>query len=64
MAENEELKSFLIKVKEESEIVGLKLNVQKTTIMASGLITSQQIDGGIVETVDDYFSGLQNHCRW
>ena len=65
MAESEEeLKNLLMKVKEESEIVGLKLNVQKTTIMASGLITSQQIDGGIVETVDDYFSGLQNHCRW
>ena len=61
MTENEELKSFLIKVKEESEIVGLKLNTQKTRIMASGLISSQQIDGGILETVDDYFSGLQNH---
>ena len=62
MAEIEEdLKSLLIKVKEESEKVGLKLNVQKTKIMASGLITSWEIDG---ETVADYFLGLQNHCRW
>ena len=61
MAENkEELKCLLIKVKEESEKVGLKLNIQKTTIMASGPITSWQIDG---ETVADYFGGLQNHCR-
>ena len=58
----EELKSLLMKVKEESEKVGLKLNIQKTKIMACGSITSWQIDG---ETVDDfYFSGLQNHCRW
>ena len=62
MAESkEELKSLLIKVKEESEKVGLKLNIQKTKIMASGPITSWQID---VETVRDYFWGLQNHCRW
>ena len=60
-AENkEELKSLLMKVKEESEKVGLKLNIQKTKIMASGPITSWQIDG---ETVEDYFGGLQNHCR-
>ena len=66
MAENEEeLKSFLMKVKEESEKVGLKLNIQKTKIMASSPITSWQIDGEIVETVSDsYFGGLQNHCRW
>ena len=57
----EELKSLLMKVKEESEKVGLKLNIQKTKIMASGPITSCQIDG---ETVAYYFSGLQNHCRW
>ena len=62
LAENEEeLKSLLMKVKEESEKVGLKLNIQKTKIMASSPITSWQIDG---ETVADYFSGLQNHCRW
>ena len=60
MAESEELKSLLMKEKEESEKVGLKLNIQKTKIMASGPITSWQIDG---ETVADYFSGLQNHCR-
>ena len=60
----EELKSLLMKVKEESEKVGLKLNVQKIKIMASGPITSWQIDGETVETVADYFSGLQNHCRW
>ena len=65
MSENEEeLKSLLLKVKEESEKVGLKLNIQKTKIMASGPITSWQIDGETVETVADYFSGLQNHCRW
>ena len=65
MAESEEeLKSLLIKVKEESEKVGLKLNVQKTKIMASGPITSWQIDGKTVETMSDYFFGLQNHCRW
>ena len=63
MAESEELKSFLKKVKEESEQVGLKLNIQKTKIMASGPITSWQIDGKTVETVADYFLGLQNHCR-
>ena len=64
MAESEELKSLLMKVKEESEKVGLKLNIQKTKIMESGPITSRQIDGEIVETVADYFFGLQNHCRW
>ena len=65
MAESEEeLKSLLMKVKEQSEKVGLKLNIQKMKIMASGPITSWQIDGEIVETVSDYFSGLQNHCRW
>ena len=63
-AESEELKSFLMKVKEESEKVGLKLNIQKTKIMASGPITSWEIDGETVERVSDYFSGLQNHCRW
>ena len=61
----EELKSLLMKVKEESEKVGLKLNVQKTKIMAPGPITSWQIDGETVEIVSDFiFSGLQNHCRW
>ena len=65
MAENEELKSLLMKVKEESEKVGLKLNIQKTKIMASGPITSWQIDGEPVETATDFiFVGLQNHCRW
>ena len=65
MAESEEqLKSVLMKVKEESEKVGLKLNIQKTKIMASGPITSWEIDGETVETVSDYFWGLQNHCRW
>ena len=65
MAENkEELKSLLMKVKEESEKVGLKLNIQKTKIMASGPITSREIDRETVETVSDYFSGLQNHFRW
>ena len=66
MAESkEELKSLLIKVKEESEKVGLKLNIQKTKIMASGSITSWQIDGETVETVADFIlEGLQNHCRW
>ena len=64
MAESEELKS-LLKVKEESEKVGLKLNIQKTKIMASGPITSWEIDGETVETVLDFiFGGLQNHCRW
>ena len=61
----EELRSLLMKVKEESEKVGLKLNIQKTKIKASGPITSWQIDGEIMETVRDfYFSGLQDHCRW
>ena len=60
----EELKSLLMRVKEESEKVGLKLNIQKTKIMASGPITSWQIDGETVVTVRDYFLGLQNHCRW
>ena len=65
MAESEEeLKSLLMKVKEESEKVGLKLNIQKTKIMASGPITSWQIDGETVETVRDFLLGLQNHCRW
>ena len=67
MAESkEELKSLLMKVKEESEKVGLKLNVQKTKIMASGPITSWEIDGETVQTVPDfiYSFGLQNHCRW
>ena len=65
MAEGEEeLKSFLIKVKEESEKTGLKLKIQETKIMASGSITSWQIDGETMETVTDfYFGGLQNHCR-
>ena len=62
MAESEELKSLLMKVKEESEKVGLQLNIQKTKIMASGPITSWQIDGEAIETVADYFWGLQNHC--
>ena len=61
MAESEELKSLLMKVKEESEKVGLKLNIQKTNITASGPISLQEID---VETVADYFGGLQNHYRW
>ena len=60
----EELKSLLMEVKEESEKVDLKLNIQKTKIMASGPITSWEIDGETVETVSDYFLGLQNHCRW
>ena len=64
MAESEELKSLLMKVKEESEKVGLKLNIQKIKIMASGPITSRQINGETMETVTDYFFGLQNHCRW
>ena len=66
MAESEkELKSLLKKVKEESEKVGLKLNIQKTKIMASSPITSWQMDGEIVETVTDFIlRGLQNHCRW
>ena len=66
MAESEEeLKSLLMKVKEESETVGLNLNIQKTKNMASGPITSRHIDGEIVDTVADFiFGGLQNHCRW
>ena len=64
MAESEEeLKSFLMKVKKKSEKAGLKLNIEKMKIMASGSITSWQIDGEKVETVTDYFSGLQNQCR-
>ena len=67
MAESKELKSFLMKVKEEGEKVGLKLSIQRTKIMASGPITSCKIDGETVETVTDFFflgGGLQNHCRW
>ena len=65
MAESkEELKSLLMKVKEKSEKSGLKLNIQKTKIMASGAIISWEIDGETVETVRDYFLGLENHCRW
>ena len=65
MAESEEeLKSLLMKVKVESEKVGLKLNIQKMKIMASGPTTSWEIDGETVETVRLYFLGLQNHCRW
>ena len=65
MAENkEELKSLLMKVQVESEKVGLKFDIQKTKILASGLITSWQIDGETMETVTDFIFGLQNHCRW
>ena len=66
MAESEEeIKSLLMKVKEENEKVGLKLTIQKNKIMASGPITSWQIDGETVETASDFiFEGLQNHCRW
>ena len=65
MAESaEELKSLKVKVKEESEKVGLKLNIQKTKIMTSGPITSWEIDGETVESVRLYFWGLQNHCKW
>ena len=65
MAEKEELESLLMKVKVESEKVGLKLNIQKTKIIASGPITSWEIDGETVETVSDFIlGGLQNHCRW
>ena len=64
MAESEELKSLLMKVKEESEKVSLKLNIQKTRILASSPITSWQIDGETVKTVTDFILGLQNHCRW
>ena len=65
MAESKELKSLLMKVKEESEKAGLKLNIQKTKIMASGPITSWEIDGETVETVSDFIlGGLENHYRW
>ena len=64
MAQSEELKSLLMKAEEESEKAGLKLNIQKTKIMASGPIISWQIDGETVETMRLYFLGLQNHCRW
>ena len=65
MAESEEgLKSIFMKIKDESEKSGLKLNIQKTNIMASSPITSWQIDGETMETMTDYFLGLQNHCRW
>ena len=64
MAESEEELKSLLKVKKQSETVGLKFNIQKTKIMASGPITSWQIDGETVETVADYFSGLQNNCKW
>ena len=65
MAESQEvLKSLLMKVKEESEKAGLKLNIQKTKMVASSLTTSWEIDGETMETVKDYFLGLQNHCRW
>ena len=65
MAESEEeLKSLLMKVKEENEKVSLKFNIQKTKIMVSGPITSWQIDGETMETVTDFLGGLQNHCRW
>ena len=65
MAESEEeLKSLLMKVKEENEKVGLKLNIQKMKIITSSLITSQQIDGETMETVTDFIWELQNHCRW
>ena len=64
MAESKELKSLLMNMKEESEKVGLKLNIQTTKIMASGPITSWKIDGEAMETVTDYFLGLQNQCRW
>ena len=64
MAKSEELKSLLMKVKEESEKVGLKLDIQKTKIMSSGPITSWQINGETMERVTEYFWELQNHCRW
>ena len=63
-AESKELMSLLMKVKEKSEKVGLKLNIQKTKIMTSGPITSWQRDGETMETVTDYFGGLKDHCRW
>ena len=64
MAKSEELKSLLMKMKEESEKVGLKLNIQKTKIIDSGPITSWQIDGETMETLTDFFLWLQNYCRW
>ena len=64
MEESKKLKSLLLKVREESEKFGLKLNIQKTKIMASGPITSWQIDGETMETVTDCFLGLKNHCGW
>ena len=64
IAENEELESLLMNVKENSEKPGLKLNIQKTKIIASGPISSWEIDGETMETVRDYCFGLQNHCRW
>ena len=64
MAESKELKSLLMKMKEENKKVGLKLNIQKTKIIAFGPITSWQTDAETVQTVRDYFFGLQNHCRW
>ena len=64
VTESKELKSLLMQVEEESEKVGLKVNIQKTKIMASGPITSWQIDGETMETVTDYFWGFQSHCRW
>ena len=64
ISKTEELKSLLLKVKEKSEKFGLKLNIQKTKIMASSPITSWQIDGETVETVADFILGLQNHCKW
>ena len=64
MAEIEELKILLMKVKEESERAGLKLNIQRSKIMARGLITPWQIGGETMETVTDFILGLQNHCRW
>ena len=64
IAESKELKSLLMKVNEESEKPGLKLNIQKMKIIASCPITSWQMDGETMETVSDYFFGLQNHCRW
>ena len=64
IAESEELMSLLMKVKEESEKFGLNLNIQKTKIMASGPISSLQIDRETIERVRDHFGGLQNHCRW
>ena len=64
MAESKEIKSLLMKLKEDSENGGLKLNIHKTKMMESSPITSWQIDGKTVETVTDYFGGLQNQCRW